>query len=119
MKFRYWRRRGRWVRRVEICLAIVTLFAAGWGATAVFGTQDVELWARSMLPADQGQQVTTGYRGAEPNPAADPVSNTRAPFPFLVTVDVRQELAPGMVRQARLSVIWLFGMMFQVSTQRL
>lgn len=119
---KYRRRRGTWVRRIEILVAGVFLVSVAWGLTALLGTQDVTHWARSMLPSDQRQQVTTHYRGGDANSAdlaGDSVENACAPFPFLVTVDVNQDLGPGLARRTRLSVIWFFGMTFQVDSRRL
>lgn len=119
---KYQRRRGPWVRRIEILVAGGFLVAVAWGLTALLGTQDVALWANSMLPSEQRQQVTTHYRGgdAEPaEPAGDSVENAYAPLPFLVTVDIHQELGPGLARRTRLSVIWFFGMTFQVNSRRI
>ncbi|WLD14030.1 hypothetical protein [Planctellipticum variicoloris] len=116
------RRRDSWVRRVEILVAGVFLVSIAWGLTALLGTQDVSLWARSMLPSEQRQQVTTHYRGGDAKPAepaGDSIENAHAPFPFLVTVDVNQEVVPGLARRTRLSVVWFFGMTFQVDSRRL
>lgn len=116
------RRRDSWVRRVEILVAGVFLVSIAWGLTALLGTQDVSLWARSMLPSEQRQQVTTHYRGGDSKPAepaGDSIENAHAPFPFLVTVDVNQEVVPGLARRTRLSVVWFFGMTFQVDSRRL
>lgn len=119
---KYRRRRGTWVRRIEILVAGVFLVSVAWGLTALLGTQDVAHWARSMLPSEQREQVTTHYRGGDANPAepaGDSVENAYAPFPFLVTVDVNQELGPGLARRTRLSVIWFFGMTFEVNSRRI
>jgi hypothetical protein len=119
---KYRRRRGTWVRRIEILVAGVFLVSVAWGLTALLGTQDVAHWARSMLPSEQPQQVTTHYRGGDADPAepaGNSVDNAQAPFPFLVTVDVHQDLGPSLARRTRLSVIWFFGMTFQVNSRRL
>lgn len=113
------RRRDSWVRRVEILVAGVFLVSIAWGLTALLGTQDVSLWARSMLPSEQRQQVTTHYRGGDAAPPGDSVENVYAPFPFLVTVDVNQEVVPGLARRTRLFVVWIFGMTFQVNSRRI
>lgn len=120
MRVRFRRRRWSGARLAQILGVFLTLFFAAWGVTLALGTQDVKLWAERMLPSAEPSEVTTGYRGTEAGPRSrGSVQNARALLPFLVSVDVNQELGTELERRTRLYIVWIFGATFQVNSQRL